>query len=334
MSVNEDHAVTAVREAIEFLEGDRPFKAFKAWVTAEEVIRELLEGSISSEEATRKGYSNLAALLSNPLIHHLRSLDDQIIRTVRKFNSYEGWTFLKEKNNIKCWSQRNEHGVMTFRIEGLIHCNLFATLACFYEVDLHHEWVPNVNNAIVLADSTKFRRYSRAVYNLPWPYWHRSSILLNYGDIILPEDFPNLSPDIANSVVIFSNSITAEQLPPNVDTPPYPTSLNPDKMINMYANLGFVVSPTNDENVTRLYMTTAMDMNTGALDGMLEWINSTFCYFFIPMIEQHAFRFCEIDRSTNAAGVHLGRVTGNSPVYDDIRARLELIRVSKQNELK
>jgi len=101
---------------------------------------------------------------------------------LRELSSVEGWTECAKSDTTRTY-YRKEEGVAahSFKVSGIVDCELMDLFAVIYEADLYQEWFPFMKTTTELATLSRFHKLVHATINCPWPLTDRDFVLEAVG---------------------------------------------------------------------------------------------------------------------------------------------------------
>eukprot|EP00051_Salpingoeca_urceolata_P034866 m.27098 g.27098 ORF g.27098 m.27098 type:complete len:584 (-) comp8449_c0_seq2:110-1861(-) len=117
----------------------------------------------------------------------LRNTLERVALVQQDLSSDEGWTVQSNRDGIRVlYRKEADSAFHTLRLEGLVDASIFDNLAIFYEVDLHHTWMPTYR-MLGVKRSERVAQFSlsdmllRMQISLPWPFTTREAWLRVIG---------------------------------------------------------------------------------------------------------------------------------------------------------
>jgi len=93
------------------------------------------------------------------------------------------WELAKEKNGIKIFKapQHKETGIVPIKAQTILGHPMPRILSILATTERKKEWIPNLEEAFLVAQKSKYERVEYTRYDSPWPFNDRTFVITTKG---------------------------------------------------------------------------------------------------------------------------------------------------------
>mmetsp|Transcript_4628 Transcript_4628/g.6584 ORF Transcript_4628/g.6584 Transcript_4628/m.6584 type:complete len:387 (+) Transcript_4628:73-1233(+) len=198
--------------------------------------------------------------------------------------------------------------LLSVKCEGKVESDAFAICACLFECEKFIDWMPGVDESIILEEISRFRKVVRVSGPKPWPVKRDEVAVEAYGDVI---DCSNLLGMKKAGVCVYLKTANEKK---------YPKTKGRHQVS---VDGGWWIEQLSPEE-TNLCLVARIDPKLRFCPSwVINFVVKNIAYRFIPMVAKQAETFKPGAKNYN-------RILAQPQVYDEIKRRLSLIQNTRE----
>jgi hypothetical protein len=274
-------------------------KLFLAWGLTEDVLL-YLQTNVQAKKLAQTSLDLERTLKESKFYQSMLQQVEQTRAMLNELASNEGWTLVRQSRTGDATHYRPEPGKdsHSFKLSGVIECDLWRIVAIIYEISLFPTWFPFCKAATDLRTVSRFHKLCTLTIGTPWPFGDRFLVLDGYG-VDVSEN---------NQLIVNVKSIESS---PVMELPPTPSGAV--KVIMHFG--GFLLEPVTRKR-SKISFIVNVDPKISVVPmQLINWMSGQLIHVILNRMRE-AVNF-------GPDSEYAQRVQSNPAVYDYIKSRLE-----------